>query len=128
MVTDLHYADKPSAGSRHYRETLRKFDEASQRFASDNVEFVVELGDFIDAADSLEIETAYLTAITKRFAATPGKHHYVLGNREIGGRTFVGRLYYAALYSGALTEADVMQNVGVLLVDDDTPAAPPPSR
>ena len=23
LVTDLHYADKPPAGSRHYRETLR---------------------------------------------------------------------------------------------------------
>ena len=80
MVTDLHYADKPPAGSRHYRETLRKFEEAAKQFASDGVDFVVELGDFIDAADSLETEKAYLTTMTKPFAATPGQHHYVLGN------------------------------------------------
>jgi alkaline phosphatase len=80
MVTDLHHADKPPAGSRHYRETLRKFDEAAKQFAQDNVDFVIELGDFIDAADSVETEKAYLTTITKRFAATPGQHHYVLGN------------------------------------------------
>ena len=80
MVTDLHYADKPPAGSRHYRETLRKFDEAAKQFANDDVDFVVELGDFIDAADSFETERDYLATITKRFAATPGQHHYVPGN------------------------------------------------
>jgi predicted phosphodiesterase len=80
MVTDLHYADKPPAGSRHYRQTLRKLDEAARQFAEHDVDFVVELGDFIDAADSLETEKAYLTEITRRFALTPGQHHYVLGN------------------------------------------------
>jgi len=80
MATDLHYADRKPAGSRHYRETLRKFDEAAEQFTRDDVDFVVELGDFIDAADSLEAEKDYLTTITKRFAATPGQHHYVLGN------------------------------------------------
>lgn len=80
MVTDLHYADKPAGGSRHYRETLRKFEEAAKQFAREDVDFVVELGDFIDAANSVETEKAYLTTITKRFAATAGQHHYVLGN------------------------------------------------
>jgi alkaline phosphatase len=80
MVTDLHHADKPAGGSRHYRETLRKFGEAAKQFAGDDVDFVIELGDFIDAADSVETENAYLTTITKSFAATPGQHHYVLGN------------------------------------------------
>ncbi len=80
LVTDLHYADKPPAGNRHYRETLRKFDAAAQQFARDDVDFVVELGEFVDAADSLETEKAYLTTITKRFAAAEEEHHYVLGN------------------------------------------------
>jgi alkaline phosphatase len=80
VVTDLHYADKPTGGSRHYRETLRKFDEAAKQFARDRVDFVIELGDFIDAADSLETERGYLAAIAERFAATAGEHHYVLGN------------------------------------------------
>jgi len=80
MVSDLHYADKPPAGSRCYRETLRKFEEAAKQFAEDDVDFVIELGDFIDAADSVETEKAYLTTITERFVATPGQHHYVLGN------------------------------------------------
>jgi alkaline phosphatase len=87
MVTDLHHADKPAGGSRHYRETLRKFEKAARQFARDGVDLVVELGDVIDAADSLETEKAYLTTIAKRFAATPGRQHYVLGNHCVHALT-----------------------------------------
>jgi len=80
MVTDLHYADKEPAGSRYYRETLAKFAEATELFKKRNVDFVIELGDFIDAADSIETEKGYLRRIAKEFAAAPGQHHYVLGN------------------------------------------------
>ncbi len=80
LVTDLHYADKPTAGSRHYRETLAKLDEAGERFAGDKPEFVVELGDFIDAADSVETEKKYLRRVNTAFDMIPGQKHYVLGN------------------------------------------------
>ncbi len=80
MVTDLHYADKPSAGSRHYRETLTKLDEAGEQFQKVQPDHVVELGDFIDAADSVDVEKKYLKRINQQFAALPGEKHYVLGN------------------------------------------------
>ncbi len=80
LVTDLHYADKPPAGSRHYRETLAKLAEAARQFAQDKPEFIVELGDFIDAADSIETEKQYLKRIQAEFQKLPGEKHYVLGN------------------------------------------------
>lgn len=80
LVTDMHYADKAPAGSRHYRETLAKLSEAAEQFQKDEPDFVVELGDFIDAADSVEVEKGYLKRINKDFAALPGEKHYVLGN------------------------------------------------
>jgi predicted phosphodiesterase len=80
LVTDLHYADKPAAGSRYYRETLDKLAEAAERFKKDEPAFVVELGDFIDAADSVETELKYLKRIDKEFAALAKDRHYVLGN------------------------------------------------
>ncbi|WP_250933913.1 metallophosphoesterase family protein [Aporhodopirellula aestuarii] len=80
LVTDLHYADKPPAGSRHYRETLDKLEAASQQFASDQPDFLVELGDLIDAADSVEVEQRYLKTINTNFAAICDERHYVLGN------------------------------------------------
>ena len=80
MVTDLHYADKPPAGTRHYRETLAKLEEAAEHFQKDKPDFVVELGDLIDAADSIETEKKYLARIKKGLAALPGDKHCVLGN------------------------------------------------
>ena len=44
LITDLHYADKPPAGTRHYRETLAKLAESAERLR--DLDFVVELGDF----------------------------------------------------------------------------------
>jgi len=80
LVTDLHYADKPPAGTRHYRESLAKLAEAAGKFARDKPAFVVELGDLIDAADSVETEQSYLKRINREFSAISRDRHYVLGN------------------------------------------------
>jgi len=80
LITDLHHADKPSAGTRHYRETLGKLAEAATQFEKDKVNFVVELGDLIDAADSVETEQRYLKTINREFSAISKDRHYVLGN------------------------------------------------
>ena len=80
LITDLHYADKPAAGSRHYRETPDKLAEAAEQFGKDRPAFVVELGDFIDAADSVDAELGYLKRINRDFAAIGEQRHYVLGN------------------------------------------------
>ena len=80
LVTDLHYADKPPAGSRHYRETPDKLAEAAAQFGKHTPDFIVELGDFIDAADSVDVELGYLKRINRDFAAICKQRHYVLGN------------------------------------------------
>lgn len=80
VVTDLHYADKPAAGSRHYRETPGKLAEAAERFSQSQPDFIVELGDLIDAAGSVETELSYLKRINRDFAAISKNRHYVLGN------------------------------------------------
>jgi hypothetical protein len=80
LVTDLHHADKPSAGTRHYRETLGKLAEAAVQFEKHKTVFTVELGDLIDAADTVETEQRYLKTINREFAAISKDRHYVLGN------------------------------------------------
>ncbi len=80
LVTDLHYADKPPAGSRHYRETPDKLAEAARQFSQDQVAFLVELGDFIDAADTVKAELGYLKRINRDFSGICRERHYVLGN------------------------------------------------
>lgn len=80
LITDLHYADKPPAGTRYYRETPAKLAEAAGRFRQDRLDFIVELGDLIDAADTVAEELSYLTRIDRDFAAISTNRHYVLGN------------------------------------------------
>ncbi len=80
LVTDLHHADKPAAGTRHYRETLGKLAEAATQFEKSRVSLVVELGDLIDAADTVETELSYLKTINQEFSAISKDRHYVLGN------------------------------------------------
>ncbi|MGB1124021.1 MAG: metallophosphoesterase [Phycisphaeraceae bacterium] len=83
MVTDMHYADKQTRGSRHYRKTLEKLEAAAAQFKKAKPAFVVELGDFIDRAPEVEVELAYLERIHKDFSKLPGDKHYVLGNHCI---------------------------------------------
>ncbi|MCC9602168.1 metallophosphoesterase [Stieleria sp. JC731] len=101
LVTDLHYADKPPAGSRHYRETLDKLSEAAEHFAKQKLSFIVELGDLIDAADSVETELGYLSRINQSFSAICDQRHYVLGNHCVHTLTkeeFLGGVGQAQSY------------------------------
>ena len=80
VLTDLHYADKPAVGTRFYRQTPTKLAEANAHFRAHHTAFAIELGDFIDAADSLDVEKGYLRTIHEAFVKLPGKRHFVLGN------------------------------------------------
>lgn len=80
MVTDLHYADKPPRGSRHYRETPRKLAAAANQLQQRRPDFIVELGDLVDAAESVDVELDYLKRINEQFSAICPSRHYVLGN------------------------------------------------
>ena len=96
LLTDVHYADRPTAGSRHYRDSLAKLAVAREQFALAKTDFVVELGDFIDSAPSLEAEKGFLRRIHAEFAAIPGPRHYALGNHCVS----------------ALTKSDFLEIVG----------------
>lgn len=103
LVTDLHYADKDPAGTRHYRETRAKLAEAVAKFRDFGPAFVVELGDLIDAADSAETEKRWLETIDAEFREAAGERHYVLGNHcvdtltkeEFLGAVGQGRSHYS---------------------------------
>ena len=80
LITDLHYADKPASGTRHYRESSAKIEEAINTFRENEIEIAVELGDLIDAADDVATEKGYLRKINQKFEAISPHRHYVLGN------------------------------------------------
>lgn len=80
LLTDCHYADRDARGSRIYRESLSKIEEAVGVFNDQGAKLAVELGDFIDAAPEVATELGYLKAIEAKYAQFRGERHYVLGN------------------------------------------------
>jgi alkaline phosphatase len=87
LVTDPHYADKPPAGNRYFRESLGKVAEAAKRLQADKPDLTVSLGDLVDSAASLEAEKAALRRVVHELAALAGPHHYVLGNHCVENLT-----------------------------------------
>jgi len=87
LMTDLHYADKNPTKTRFYREALAKLDEAVEHMNREKPAFVVELGDFIDQADSVEKEIEWLKTMESHFARLSMPRHYVLGNHCVGTLT-----------------------------------------
>ena len=87
LLTDVHYADKDTRGSRAYRESLAKGKEATDFFKEKKPAAIVCLGDLIDAAPSVETEISYLTAITKVLDGAGLPRHHVLGNHCVATLT-----------------------------------------
>ena len=87
LMTDLHYADKEPTKTRFYREALGKLDEAVAQMNREKPALVVELGDFIDQADSVEREIEWLKTMESHFAKLTMPGHYVLGNHCVGTLT-----------------------------------------
>jgi len=87
LMTDLHYADKEPTKTRFYREALAKLDEAVEVMNRENPALVIELGDFIDQADSVEKEIEWLKTMESHFAKLSMPRHYVLGNHCVGTLT-----------------------------------------
>jgi predicted phosphodiesterase len=80
LVTDMHYADKASAGTRYYRQSLEKLETAAEQFQQADLTFAVELGDLIDSVKTVDLDLSYLKTIDGQFSTICQDRHYVLGN------------------------------------------------
>ncbi|WP_437206857.1 metallophosphoesterase [Planctomicrobium sp. SH664] len=101
LLTDVHYADKDRRNNRYYRESVAKIEEAGECFRSQNVDFIVELGDLIDSLMNPEHDRHQLTTIDSKLAEIHPERHYVLGNHcveSLSKREFLDQVQQAASY------------------------------
>ena len=84
IVTDCHYADADTAGTRFYRHSLDKLGECVEAMNEQQVDFLVELGDFKDQnSPPVEQKTlSYLRAVESVFCKFNGPAYHVLGNHD----------------------------------------------
>ena len=80
LVTDLHYADKPTKGTRHYRDTLPKLDEMTTLFSKQNPHLLLSLGDHVDTAADLPAEKSAFQQVVRAFSRLNCPRHALLGN------------------------------------------------
>jgi len=84
IVTDCHYADADTVGTRFYRHSLDKLGECVEAMNEQEVDFIVELGDFKDQ-DSPPVEQktlSYLRAVESVLCKFNGPAYHVLGNHD----------------------------------------------
>jgi len=89
VVTDVHYADRLRAGTRYYRLGLSKLAAVVNLMNSEEVGFLVELGDFKDqdVNPGEESTLAFLRSIEKTFQGFRGSRYHVLGNHDMDSIT-----------------------------------------
>ena len=113
LMTDLHYADKAPTKTRFYREALGKLDEAVDSFNQKKPAFVVELGDLIDKATTVEQELEWLSTIEKRYARLAVPRHYVFGNHCV---TTLTKEEFAAHTGRSKTPHYAFEEAGVTFI------------
>jgi len=85
IVTDIHYADREHAGTRYYRQSEAKLQECVELMNAEEVDFLVELGDFKDQDMPPDMNSTinYLEDIEKVYAGFKGPRYHVLGNHDV---------------------------------------------
>jgi manganese-dependent ADP-ribose/CDP-alcohol diphosphatase len=101
LMTDVQYADRDNSGSRYYRMSPAKLNEAVQVFNREKVAFVIHLGDFINdnlksfdtlfkITGKLEVSLFFIPG-NHEFGVQPGEKDKVMpkmGLPEHGYRSF----------------------------------------
>lgn len=82
IMTDAHYAEKEVWNNRYYRDSLEKVTACIETFNAVKPDFVIDLGDLIDAAER-DIEIGFLETINRALRKFEGDVHYVLGNHDL---------------------------------------------
>ncbi len=81
LVTDSHYADIDTAGTRHYRDSIAKMLEFTDLANDEGAEFVMHLGDFKNGAPDYNLD--HLQKIESIYARFKGPRYHVLGNHDM---------------------------------------------
>lgn len=81
LVTDSHYADIDTRGTRHYRESISKMAECTGRLNREQVDFIMHLGDFKNGAPENNLD--HLALFESVYATFRGPRYHVLGNHDM---------------------------------------------
>ena len=98
LFTDAHYSDREPSRGRWYGDSIEKLRAMASAIAAEPLDFVIELGDLVDArpgavAEARAVSGAAdpvvedLEAIASEYSRLHGERHHVLGNHDVGHLT-----------------------------------------
>lgn len=84
-MTDLHFADRDPAMGRYYRQGTSKATAAIDTFNLQNLDFIIETGDFKDQSTPADEKAtiSYLKEIENVFQKFNGPAYHALGNHDM---------------------------------------------
>ncbi len=85
LVADIHFAKTETLGSRYYSQSKTKLNDAVNLFNKENLDFIIELGDFKDEGRPPEWQETidFLVEIEKKLNTFNGPVYHVLGNHDM---------------------------------------------
>lgn len=85
ILTDPHYADKKAKNTRFYKDSMEKLQECVDLMNQEKVDFLIELGDFIESKGrDMEVNLKALRDFERAFGKFKGPRYHVLGNHDTG--------------------------------------------
>ncbi len=84
VFADPHYAEMVY-GDRYCEESFGKLGACIEVFERSELDFVVCMGDMIDAHEDPEVELGYLVKMREVFERFSGERHWVIGNHDVTG-------------------------------------------
>lgn len=133
LMTDMHYADREPSGTRHYRDSMAKIEEAVEEFRRAKVDFLIELGDMKDTTVGSEpLPTLrFLDDAERALNRFGGPVYHVLGNHDMDCLTkeeFLAHTHNAGHKRGKAFYSFSMRGVRCIILDanfneDGTPYA-----
>jgi beta-galactosidase len=97
LITDIQYADFDTQGTRFYRNSLKKLEDAVNYFNSQNVQFTINLGDNIDRnIEDFAPVLSRLGDLKNKVYNTPGNHcyHGITNNKILYEKLNMPSKYY----------------------------------
>ena len=101
IVADVQYADYPHRGSRYYQQSRLKLKQCVQDFNSENLSFVIQLGDFIDGGfDNIDTMLDIYQKLQVPKYHVLGNHDFAASQTEIMDKLGLAKSYYDFVVEG----------------------------
>lgn len=128
VITDVHHTNRPDRTRRKYSSALDKMQSFVEVMNAAEADFVIELGDFVDALDAGQDPVSNLIEIEAAFSRFEGPIYHVLGNHEFDGidrETFLHTITNTGLPPGFSYYSFDRRGIHYVVLDADYSVAEP---